>query len=323
MHSNTIKNWLKFRVIGLSSPQAATNKAFLFKPTRLGEIIVIILLDVIRCSTTLSIALAKGCGAVVVTQKQSGIGCTRHMAEAVRAKLHLSSVIEGGELDGKPIPGAVLSNSPLDASANDNLSGTLLRFSSTNFGSQFFTVMPLAESLVEQGADVTVLMANAFNSEAIAQTIGTADRVFLCAGGFYNAPSMEDLTVAGQIICRADINISELDDEARSMLACFNLAEKHKNDGSFYHTTAIGRCLSEFGRAEDINASMVGTGLCPFVQRRLTNLLPTVDFIETAAGKIPTILAKYLRSDNTPPNKNVIFAVSSITETAVKFDRAA
>lgn len=142
----------------------------------------VVVIDVLRATTTVCAALFEGAAAVVPC---------RHVEEArtVKAVLDASRVLRGGERNGLAIDGFDLGNSPGEYTA-DVVSGTTIAFTTTN-GTRAVARCRLARH---------VLLGSFVNLRAVVQSVLRCPHVHLLCAGTRGALSREDLWLAGSIV---------------------------------------------------------------------------------------------------------------------------
>ncbi|MGH7393218.1 MAG: 2-phosphosulfolactate phosphatase, partial [Candidatus Rokuibacteriota bacterium] len=144
------------------------------------EGIVVLVIDVLRASTTIVTALANGCAAVVPVADPDE---ARRRAGA----LPPGTVLTAGERRGEPIQGFDLGNSPIDCTA-ERVRGRVIVFTTSNG----------TRALLAARAAAAVGVAALVNASAAAAWAlgGGRDVTLLCAGE-RGAVSLEDHVCAG------------------------------------------------------------------------------------------------------------------------------
>jgi 2-phosphosulfolactate phosphatase len=159
----------------------------------------VIVVDLLRASTTIATALA------------AGAACVMPFAEidetlAAAERFGRDNVLLGGERGGQVIPGFDLGNSPAEYTA-ERVAGRRILFTTTNG----------ARALHHARDARRVLVGAAVNRLAVALTVSCEhDAVVLCAGTD-GVPAREDMLAGGAIIdalCGVVKNGWELGDEA-------------------------------------------------------------------------------------------------------------
>ena len=248
-------NDLQYRVIGLNSPPEVDEHYVNGRSA-------VVLIDVIRCTTTLTASLAVGAGYVFVHVKRDD-----EVAELERVRLvdPEQELVLGGEKHGKPIPGGAFGNSALDVPAD--LAGKNVLFYSTNLGRAYEAVT----SLVSARSDVSVFVAAMSNIAVLASILaaGGYERIVLVSGGFYGRLSLEDAVAGGRLIKELGFHGEELDDGATAMTAIALEFDDDDRLVSALHHNRIGRALVHYGREPDIAAAITGRGLDPELRRAM------------------------------------------------------
>jgi 2-phosphosulfolactate phosphatase len=140
---------------------------------------VAVAIDVLRATTTLSVALANGAAGVVAAGTvEEGFALRRRHPDGLLC----------GERDGRIVPGFDLGNSPLEYTS-ERVKGRLLLFASTN-GSQ----------ALRFSAGARRRLVGAFlNARAVTECVASADTVWLVAAGKLGQFALEDAACAGWI----------------------------------------------------------------------------------------------------------------------------
>ncbi|GAV22596.1 2-phosphosulfolactate phosphatase [Carboxydothermus pertinax] len=153
----------------------------LFYPEKLKNVEdkVVVVLDVLRATTTIATALAAGAKEVYPVSS---------IREAFSLKKKIPGALVGGERGGIKVPGFDLGNSPLEY---QNLSGKTIILSSTN-GTKALTKASQAKNLIA---------GSIINAKAVANYLGrlNLDVIFLPSGTDFQF-SLEDFAGAGYII---------------------------------------------------------------------------------------------------------------------------
>ena len=144
---------------------------------RPGEDALAVVIDVLRATSTLAVALEHGAAAVIAA-------ATVEEARALAAAR--PGALLCGEREGRVIPGFDLGNSPLEYS-RERVAGKTLVFASTN-GSQALRFAARAKARVP-GAFL--------NAGAAIERAARADAVWLIASGKLGTPAIEDVACAG------------------------------------------------------------------------------------------------------------------------------
>ena len=199
-----------------------------------------VVIDAIRATTTIVMALAAGCREVIPFRTEAEV-----RAEAARRPA--GSAVTAGERGGVRIEGLDLNNSPSVMTA-DRVGGRSLLLTTTN-GTQ---------ALHDAAAASTVLVAALPNRRAVARRIAALGRpVVFVAAGTEGAVSCEDTLVAGAVIeallpAWAGGAAFHVEDSARVAL----LAWRGAADGvaAAFHATRGGTAIARLGLEADLAA---------------------------------------------------------------------
>lgn len=146
----------------------------------IGTGTVAVIIDVLRATTTLTVALGNGA---------AGVRPAVSPEEAFAAREGLRDALLCGERNGLMIPGFDLGNSPADYEPARVRDCTLV-FSSTN-GSRAMHAARRAKRRI-LGAFI--------NAAAVIETVANESHVTLVCSGKNNRPAMEDLACAGWLL---------------------------------------------------------------------------------------------------------------------------
>lgn len=175
-----------------------------------GKTVVVI--DVLRASSTIIAALAKGARGVIPVEDMNE-------ANKIAQNLDPGNYLLCGEKDGKKIEGYDLGNSPLDYKP-ENIRGKSIIFKTTNGTIAIKRAHLAAKIYIGSFLNLNTVI------EALRQS--TSDIVLLCAG-WRGRLSLEDLLCAGNIIY--ELNHGALPQNARDgVKIAFGLFEKFGND---------------------------------------------------------------------------------------------
>ncbi|MES2765666.1 MAG: 2-phosphosulfolactate phosphatase [Bacteroidota bacterium] len=204
---------------------------------------IVIMIDVLRASTTICTALNNGAREVIATDELESAARLFH-------NLERSSTLLGGERNGDMPAGFDLGNSPLQYTSEE-VKGKTVIFTTTN-GTQLFVKgrhahERLVGSFVNMGAVLTLLSKRYHGIPTDDITL-----VFLCAGTNKRF-SYEDAICAGAFIdsCMHLFPGSHLSDSAHAAL---HMYKPHENDvESFLRTTEHAQFLINKGYEDDVN----------------------------------------------------------------------
>lgn len=259
-----------YAVTGINSPREMS-------PHLIDDSTTVVLLDIIRCTTTLTAALAAGTRALHVRVKGDTDDTPEDLA-AEHVAIHGNApYILAGEKHGKPIPGGIFANSVLDVPAD--LTDVITYFFSTNLGRAYTKV---TTSVVASGhTDTPVLIGCMANLPTLAGQINELgrSRLLIVCGGFYDRLSLEDAVGAGRLIERLGRSEEDLDDGAQAMDA---LADRYRHDDHLIralHHNRIGKGLTHYGRSADIPAAITGAGVTPTLWSAMTRTVGRLTWI--------------------------------------------
>ena len=202
-------------------------------PASLSESVVVVI-DVVRATTTMTEALANGARAIYPTASTE---------EAVRLAQSLGreDTLLCGERKAVKVEGFDLGNSPAEftsAAVRDKR----LVMSTTN-----------GTRALLAGAEGKRLVVCAFtNIGAVTQSLLEAESVAILCAGREDRFSLDDALCAGTLVARLQAELDEapdLDDGARAAAA---LADSLHPDRTFLAETAAGRTLADIGLAGDL-----------------------------------------------------------------------
>jgi len=275
LHPSVVTAARSFYAIGLPAPGAIARKRDVLMPSLPGERLVIVVADIVRCSTTLMTCFGAGLQSATVGVKSGG-GTARQQADLIGAAIG-AEVVGGGELNGQPIPGGLIGNSPVQA-ARVKWAGKHLHFNSTNFGAAFTGVHTLAQEIRGAGGQVDVVIGCLANSAAIVRRIAAYryDRVCVATGGFYESASEEDMIFGGDIFTGLGCAAAEMDDEARLMKFAAQACPDAEVRLAHLHSNWIGRALDRFGMGDDVDAIVTGRNLPGHVYAAMSSIIPEV-----------------------------------------------
>lgn len=195
---------------------------------------VVVVIDVVRATTTMAEALARGARGIYPT------GSTED-AVKLATSLGREDTLLCGERKGAKVEGFDLGNSPKEFTSS-TVSGKRLVMSTTN-GTRAFAA----------GAEGERIVACAFtNLGAVARTLGDAESVAVLCAGREDQFALEDSLCAGHLIARLAAGRESapvLNDASRAALT---LAESLQPSRAFLSETAGGRALIEIGLGDDL-----------------------------------------------------------------------
>lgn len=211
----------------------------------------IVVLDVIRATSTIATALEHGARSVFPVR-------TADDAARLAQNLGREDVLLCGERKGLPIEGFDLGNSPLEFT-EDRVADKALVMTTTN-GTN--ALLAAAELPTPKGADAAaggaergarVLVGSFLNLSAVAEELAGEERVAVVCAGKEGRFALEDAVCAGAL-ARAVVDAAEttpaLNDGA---VAAVDLAKRHmRSVRAMLKKTAAGRAITEIGLADDM-----------------------------------------------------------------------
>lgn len=224
---------------------------------------VVVVIDVLRASTTIAVALANG-ARTVIPFDSADEAVTRSKSLA-RGDYKLA-----GERKNLMIPGFDLGNSPREYT-REAVEGKTILFTTTNGTSALIAVQPAREVLV--GAFVNFTAVSAMMRAAAR---ARSDLAIVAAGSDRHF-SLEDAVCAGRFVrtIRRGLTDVTLNDGAQ---ATVQLERRYANDlPRLFAEASHGRALIDMGFAEDLAvcAQLDGYPVVPVYQdRQVTKLGP-------------------------------------------------
>ncbi len=209
-----------------------------FTPAELGGNAgdrTIVVIDVLRATSTILEALVNGAQAVVPVESVEA-------AVAKAQEIGRDLALLCGERDTKPIPGFQLGNSPLEFTP-DTVSGRTLVMTTTNG----------TRAVALGGTGERCLVASFLNAGAVAEALrdDEQDLLFLCAGR-EGRVAMEDAVCAGSIVRRL-VGDRPRRGMSDAVITSILLSRRFERSlPSMLRKTVAGRRLIELGRAEDV-----------------------------------------------------------------------
>jgi 2-phosphosulfolactate phosphatase len=193
-----------------------------------------VVVDVLRATTTMAVALAAGATAVqVFADLEELLRVSEAWPEAQRLRV--------GERGGKVVNGFDLGNSPLDCTP-ERVKGRRLFMSTTN-GTRALTRVQSAPQ---------VLTCALVNRQAVVARLHQhqPERVWVVASGWEGAFSLEDTVCAGALLAGLGSQVSTGNDEAVSALALY---QQWQNDLlTLLQRASHGQRLLGLGQAADL-----------------------------------------------------------------------
>ena len=208
----------------------------------------VVVVDVLRASTTLCYALQAGAEKIIPVDSVEE-------AKQILGTLDRETSLLAGEQDGQKLAGFDLGNSPSELRGED-LEGKTIVFACDDAGPLLSRSMEAVEKLLLSFTNVGEMV------KYLAET-GDQELTVICAG-FNGRFALEDALAAGMLLDRLDPATAEADlnDAAR---ACWILYLAHRQDlGGAVRRSAQGRALHEGGADLDVELA-VQVDSTPFV----------------------------------------------------------
>ena len=202
------------------------------------QVRVVVVIDVLRASTTIAVALANGARTVIPFESAEEAITRSKAFERGDYKL-------AGERRNLMIPGFDLGNSPREYT-REVVDGKTILFTTTNGTGALIAAQPAREVLVGAFVNFTVVSAM-----VRAAARATSDIAILAAGSERHF-SLEDAVCAGRFVraIRRGLADVALNDGAQASL---QLEKRYGNDlARLFEDSSHGRTLAEAGFADDL-----------------------------------------------------------------------
>lgn len=224
---------------------------------------VVVVIDVLRASTSIATALANGARAVIPVESTEDV--------VMRAKAFARSEVKlAGERQMRPIPGFDLGNSPREFS-REVVEGKTVLLSTTNGTAAIASLQGPRDVVIGSYVNFSAVLAM-----LRAALRGGTDIAILCAGRDKQF-SLEDAACAGRFVhhaMRRRTDVAVNDAAFASMLIDRRYSD---NLMRLFSASAHGRALSEAGYGDDLAdcASIDSYPIIPIYQdRQITKLGP-------------------------------------------------
>lgn len=224
---------------------------------------VVVVIDVLRASTTIAVALANGARMVIPFESAEEAITRSKSFERGEYKL-------AGERRKQRIPGFDLGNSPLEY-ASEVVDGTTILFTTTNGTGALIAAQSAREVIVGAYVNFTVVSA------MVRAAARARSDIAILAAGSERHFSLEDAACAGRYVraIRRGLPDAELNDGA---IAALQLEKRYGNDlARLFAESTHGRALAEAGFADDlvVCGTIDGHPVVPVYQdRQVTRLGP-------------------------------------------------
>jgi 2-phosphosulfolactate phosphatase len=199
----------------------------------------VVVIDVLRASTTLAAALEAGAERIVPCLE---VAEARQLARDRRAE---GPVLLGGERLGRPITGFDLGNSPAEY-VPERVAGRTIVFTTTNG----------TRAMMRSLGAARVFIGALVNLSALVRLIAEAPRIELICAGTDRQVSWEDALVAGAIADRLGQEAWQWNDSVRLAQTAWHdaggFAARHEQLVAAFSMGRGGRNLTAIGQADDI-----------------------------------------------------------------------
>jgi phosphosulfolactate phosphohydrolase-like enzyme len=245
-----------------SSTPASFDRKMAHVPSAQRSTVAVIMIDVLRATTTIHACIAAGSRGVVLAVKPNA-----RNYDLTPPFGDVEDWIYGGEENGLPIPGGAIGNSPLFDEERNVLVGRYLKFYSTN-GARALAAID------DAGVGGTFLASLANIELTVLEAINRGfEIIWLVCGGFYGSSTLEDTVCAGRgirsLLESGSIAPDRLDDESR--IALHTASGYAQDDGDLVadlRRGQVGILLRHIGREADLQA-VVGRGMNTDLWRRM------------------------------------------------------
>ncbi|MDX1741866.1 MAG: 2-phosphosulfolactate phosphatase [Rhodothermales bacterium] len=196
----------------------------------------VIVVDVLRTSTTIASALHNGAAAVVPVADMGE-------ASTLASNLDPLSFLLGGERSGVRIEGYQFGNSPLEYTTA-RVKRKILILNTTN-----------GTPSIRRAIGAAHLVVGSFvNAERVVDFVSSAglDTVIVCAG-WRNRVSLEDTLCAGMLLHRLWDGVEPPDSTDTSHIAFTLYQREQKNILAAVRRSRHGKRLAQMGRSEDVD----------------------------------------------------------------------
>lgn len=165
-----------------------------------------VVIDVLRATTTLTVALAAGAGRVTPAASPE---------EAFALARQRPDVLLCGERDGLKVPGFALGNSPFEYTA-ERVAGRELVFASTNGSLALLAAHRSRRRVIAAFVNASAVLATVVKAGAILKSVGGDAGIAVICAGKEGRFSLEDAGLAGWLCAGLSAHGWTLDDSARS-----------------------------------------------------------------------------------------------------------
>ncbi len=231
----------------------------------------VIIIDVLRATTTICTALSNGAREVIPTADIEN-------ATKISSNLSSDSRLLGGERQGKKIDGFDLGNSPAEYSPEKVRNKSII-FTTTNGAGAIHKCRYASTALVASFVNVSAIV------ETIVEIGGTW--TILCSGR-QGAFSVEDATCAGMIISKVK-EVSEVDTEDAGLTTLILYKNYKKSILGMMKKSQHGQYLVSIGFEEDLKfcSNVDGVPVVPVVSGLVVRIKQPGSSAQSITGQTP------------------------------------
>ena len=231
----------------------------------------VIIIDVLRATTTICTALSNGAREVIPTSDIEN-------ATKISSNLSSDSRLLGGERQGKKIDGFDLGNSPAEYTPEKVRNKSII-FTTTNGAGAIHKCRYASTALVASFVNITAIV------EAIVEVGGTW--TILCSGR-QGAFSIEDATCAGMIISKVK-EVTDVDTEDAALTALILYKNFKKSILGMMKKSDHGQYLISIGFLEDLKfcAEVDSVPVVPVVSGLVVRIKQSGSPIQSNTGQTP------------------------------------
>lgn len=204
----------------------------------------LVIMDVVRASTTIAHALAHGAAAIVPLGDPAAAIAMRDASPG--------RVLAGGERGGLPVPGFDLGNSPREYT-EARVAGKRITFSTTNGTFAILACHGARETIIAALVNLDAVARRLLAGDPLpagGPVLAGGDNVLLVPVGRLGAPVLDDSLAAGVLASRLAAAGAHLTDAAQSLLA--DAAPWHGRELDALRASPSGLALIAAGLGDDL-----------------------------------------------------------------------
>lgn len=223
----------------------------------------VVVVDVLRATSTICAALDHGARAVVVASD---------IEEATRLEqaLGVDDVVLAGERNSVRIPGFRLGNSPLEMTA-DVVGGKTLIMTTTNGTRALLSTAGAHEVIVAAAVNLGVV------GEHVRQVVDAGDSLLILCAGREHGFGLDDAYIAGCVAVRALGGLRRRKGLNDAALVALDLVTRYRDRAErVLSVSRAGRELAQLGFRDDVHAAaeVDAHPVLPFFHERRVTLTP-------------------------------------------------